>query len=148
MSDLISRQAAKDALKEKVFRNLTDEFYGAMQVLDELPSVEPKQVEKECSSRQPCGWCSLFDAPCHRVIMQDLPSAQPERKKGEWELVDDDEMQKQRMGFVYASAAWLNYRCSNCGAYVHNDTMGAHDNRTNYCGNCGADMRKDLGGNT
>ena len=41
--DLISRQQAIDALKEKVFRNLTDEFYGAMQVLDELPSAQSEQ---------------------------------------------------------------------------------------------------------
>ena len=41
MSDTISRQAAIDALKEKVFSNLTDEFSGAMQVLDEL---EPADV--------------------------------------------------------------------------------------------------------
>ena len=39
--DLISRQQAIDALKEKVFHNLSDEFYGAMQVLDELPSAQP-----------------------------------------------------------------------------------------------------------
>jgi len=44
MSDLISRQAAIDALKEKVFHNLSDEFYGAMQVLDELPSAEVEPV--------------------------------------------------------------------------------------------------------
>ena len=42
MSDLIGRRQAIDALKEKVFHNLSDEFYGAMQVLDELPSVQPK----------------------------------------------------------------------------------------------------------
>ena len=41
MSDYISRENAKDALQEKVFHNLTDEFYGAMQVLDEL---EPADV--------------------------------------------------------------------------------------------------------
>ena len=41
MSDYISREDAKDALQEKVFRNLTDEFYGAMQVHDELPSAQP-----------------------------------------------------------------------------------------------------------
>ena len=40
MSDLISRENAKRELQEKVFRNLTDEFYGTMQVLDELPSAE------------------------------------------------------------------------------------------------------------
>ena len=38
--DLIKRQDAIDALKEKVFRNLSDEFYGAMQVMDELPSAD------------------------------------------------------------------------------------------------------------
>ena len=40
--DCISRAQAIDALKEKVFHNLSDEFYGAMQVLDELPSVQPE----------------------------------------------------------------------------------------------------------
>lgn len=51
MSDLIERQAAIDALQEKVFHDLSDEFYGAMQVLDELPSAEPKQryTEEELS---------------------------------------------------------------------------------------------------
>ena len=33
MSDYIRRDDAKDALQEKVFHNLTDEFYGAMQVV-------------------------------------------------------------------------------------------------------------------
>ena len=43
MNDLISRQAAIDAIQEKVFHDLSDEFYGAMQVLNEFPSAEPKQ---------------------------------------------------------------------------------------------------------
>lgn len=42
-TDTISRQAAKKELKEKVFRNYTDEFWGAMQVLDELPSAQPER---------------------------------------------------------------------------------------------------------
>lgn len=44
--DCISRQAAIDALKEKVFHNLSDEFYGAMQVLDELPSAQPETAKR------------------------------------------------------------------------------------------------------
>ena len=44
MSDYIRRRDAKDALQEKVFHNLTDEFYGAMQVLDELPPADVVQV--------------------------------------------------------------------------------------------------------
>lgn len=41
--EYIRKQDVKDALQEKVFHNLTDEFYGAMQVLDEL---EPADVAK------------------------------------------------------------------------------------------------------
>ena len=41
--EYIRRQDAKDALQEKVFHNLTDEFYGAMQAIDELPSAQPEQ---------------------------------------------------------------------------------------------------------
>ena len=49
MDDLISRQQAIDALKEKVFHNLSDEFYGAMQVLDELPSAQTEVIRcKDC----------------------------------------------------------------------------------------------------
>lgn len=40
MSDYIRREDAKAVLQEKVFHNLTDEFYGAMQVLDELEPVD------------------------------------------------------------------------------------------------------------
>lgn len=48
--DLISRQDAIDALRERVFHSLTDEFYGAMQVLKELPSA---QQWIPCSERLP-----------------------------------------------------------------------------------------------
>lgn len=47
--DYIRKADAKDALQEKVFHNLTDEFYGAMQVtmqvIDELPSADVVPVE-------------------------------------------------------------------------------------------------------
>ena len=48
MADEYIRKAdAKDALQEKVFHNLTDEFYGAMQVLDELPPADVMPVNRE-----------------------------------------------------------------------------------------------------
>lgn len=46
-NDYIRREDAKDALQEKVFHNLTDEFYGAMQVLDELPPADVVPVNRE-----------------------------------------------------------------------------------------------------
>ena len=39
--EYIRKADVKDELQEKVFHNLTDEFYGAMQVIDEL---EPADV--------------------------------------------------------------------------------------------------------
>lgn len=44
-NEYIRRQDAKDALQEKVFHNLTDEFYGAMQVLNKLEPADVVQVE-------------------------------------------------------------------------------------------------------
>ena len=44
MDDLISREAAKKALQEKVFCNYTDEFYGAMQALDEIQAIDAAPV--------------------------------------------------------------------------------------------------------
>lgn len=43
--DYIRKADAKDALQEKVFHNLTDEFYGAMQVIDELEPADVVPVE-------------------------------------------------------------------------------------------------------
>ena len=59
MDDLISRQQAIDALKEKVFHNLSDEFYGAMQVLDALPSVQPERKKGTWTKDASCPFCGF-----------------------------------------------------------------------------------------
>lgn len=69
--EYIRRENAKDALQEKVFHNLTDEFYGAMQAIDELPSADVAPVVHahwvhdfidancNCGVEIHCGWvCS------------------------------------------------------------------------------------------
>lgn len=68
MDDLISRQAAIDALKEKVFHNLTDEFYGAMQVLDELPSAQPEYTEQDMRGVFSAGYDCGMEAARHEII--------------------------------------------------------------------------------
>lgn len=55
-----------------------------------------------------------------------LPSAQPERKKGKWRVVS-----RQADSFTA-------YRCSECNELVYA--------RTNFCPNCGADMRGENNG--
>lgn len=46
-NEYIRKADAKDALQEKVFHNLNDEFYGAMQVLDELPPADVVPTEPQ-----------------------------------------------------------------------------------------------------
>ena len=39
-NEYVRKEDVKDVLQEKVFHNLTDEFYGAMQAIDELPPAD------------------------------------------------------------------------------------------------------------
>lgn len=65
MSDYIRREDAKAVLQEKVFRNLTDEFYGAMQVIDEMPSADVVQMRHGRWTHKPniygVAYCSECD---------------------------------------------------------------------------------------
>lgn len=51
--EYIRKEDAKDALQEKVFHDLTDEFYGAMQVLDELEPADVAPIVR-------CGLCEYW----------------------------------------------------------------------------------------
>lgn len=62
------------------------------------------------------------------VITGELPSAQPERKKGEWLPQDHN----KRTGYV-TTTVYYYPKCSECG---HTGNYGM-----NYCPSCGADMR-------
>lgn len=47
---LIDADALKETLIDKVFVNLSDEFYGTMQALDEAPTIDavPRTQCKDC----------------------------------------------------------------------------------------------------
>ena len=98
MNDLISRQAAIDAVI-----SLCD----------------------DCDSGY-CGSCRVNypgekDA---RKALEGLPSAQPERKNGNWVGIDDDPCE--------------TFECDRCGFVLDDWIQGA---LYNFCPNCGADMR-------
>ena len=100
MNDYISRQDAIDAL-EKLSAN-----YTAVGKREWHPHVRECQKEIEC-----------------------LPSAQPERKKGEWIHKPDIYLDEQ------------TWECSECGEpWIFIDGTPS-ENNANYCPNCGADMR-------
>ena len=60
--------------------------------------------------------------------LEDLPSAQPKRMKGRWEVIEDwdgDDL----------------YRCSECGSMFTLIDGTPEDNDYNFCPSCGADMK-------
>ena len=103
MDNLISRQAAIDALEEERKYLLARGQYGAEDVL------------------------------VHHAlnVIDELPSAEPERKKGEWvpNIMD-----------FFGMKATIGMKCSVCGedALVAD---GGDEVLSNFCPNCGADMR-------
>lgn len=137
IKDLISRQAAIDAIAEIVTSMSVcvsvDECHGmkkmqdmAIRTLNDLPLV---QLGKVCIAN-----ITLSEEQLHEVTekaveqvknenIQVFPSAQPERKKGIW-LPRNSAFQK-----------W--FRCSEC-AYRLYELKG-----TKFCPNCGADMREE-----
>ena len=55
----------------------------------------------------------------HIEILKELPSAQPERMRGKW----------------------INGTCNQCGSHAPYWAMATTYYRSNFCPNCGADMR-------
>ena len=100
MSDLISRQAAIDAIK------------AYLTFADWKPSVQ-RILEMSVND--------ITD------MLERLPSAQPEPKKGKW--IHD--------GFNFPQGVdWVH--CSVCGR----KGINVPADLTNFCPNCGADMRE------
>ena len=98
MSDLIRRQDALDAIQKRA--DIVNSVYSAF-------------------------WEGLIIA---YSLVQEIPSAEPERKKGEWIEQDD---------------GWdgIYYECSECReAFTLMDGTPT-DNLYNFCPHCGADMR-------
>lgn len=96
MSDLIDRQDAIYALR-------THERKASKKWFDNQLDIE---------------WNNAIDICCYDI--EDLPSAQPERKRGRW--IDDGDP--------------FMWECGCCGYRVK------RYNNTRYCPNCGADMRE------
>ena len=113
MSDLISRQAAVDALWKALFK-YEDDVEKQFQESDEL------DVSEWIVHRIFVQNMSAID----RQTILNLPSAEPERKKGEW-VVDDE--------FIDCSVC----RREKWSRIPYGDLV----RRFRYCPNCGADMR-------
>lgn len=114
MNDLIGRQAAIDYFVTNVGFHDEDGY----------------QIEDECELRKI--WTGYFDG---------IPSAEPERQRGRWIPVDS------YSAFGGDEATWMAhgnpvafYYCSECKGQAYAGEDG-ESLLTDYCPNCGADMR-------
>lgn len=139
MSDLIDRQMAINeimALIEEPDDDFNEGVRNSAVVIYQLPSAQINALD--CVSRQAAidalgeepevwddddeygmgmraEWCRI------KKIIEKLPSANPNRKKGKW---------------IKISPANI-YECSECGKNVMTDDISAYD----FCHGCGVDMR-------
>lgn len=78
-------------------------------------------------------YCTMYDL---RELLSDieaLPPAEPERKKGKW-YKPTGMMPPEYVGV---------YRCSECDGLAMRDWKTHKQKLTDFCPNCGADMRGD-----
>ena len=108
--DLISRQAAIDALA------IGEELLN--RILDDMDVVG--------NDREKYEW-GLGLIQSYIADMKELPTAQPERKKGKW---------------VREKCRGLMYKCSACGNYLDFRGVNAGRGNANFCPNCGAEMEE------
>ena len=129
MSDLISRKEtirAIDSLGEVYIS-----YYNLLMLINRLPSAEPERTTG--NHVHLCGTCkkSIPECGMNHVIFGDgfgndnvcacsgYEVAEPERKTGKW----------------------INGRCDQCGEHAPFWAMASTYYLSNFCQNCGADMR-------
>ena len=106
-------------------------IYDAIRAVDRhmLEEVTPVMIPQKASSS-----CSHDKRTGTHAC--DLPSAQPERKRGYWEFYED----RSPVWDIAGEKTWARaYKCSVCG-FVHSviEDFGQYA----FCPNCGADMRE------
>ena len=115
---------AIEALSCSEFPNSSDTIYrqAAINVADAVWSVTgDKNVAK------------VWDQ------IKDLPSAQPERKKGIWQEITEGDCSGYDPTLAGYDDPVVGYVCSCCRYGYEKEVMG--DTLFNFCPNCGADMR-------
>ncbi len=108
MSDLVDRQAA-------------------IEIIDAVFPVDP--MKSEYAQGIACG------AALAKTYVEQLPSAQPERKKGKWEEI---EVIPEAYDIAGVKTWASKMRCNQCGFTTF--AIEGKFAQYNYCPNCGAQM--------
>ena len=103
---------------------MTDDLISRQAAIDALAKFVPYAICDESTESYTNGLTDAYNLICQ------LPSAQPERKKAEW-------------NYYYRKTTKDTFVCNGCGAcFVV--IQGA--DKMNYCPNCGAKMDEEIEG--
>ena len=88
--------------------------------------MESDLISRQAAIRLITGYNGVVDKSVAKRLLIQMPSAQPERKRGHWIEVDD-------------SYNRISGRCSVCGweSHMYEDDVVGMD----FCPHCGADLR-------
>ena len=111
-SDLISRQAAIDALNKQI-----------QQCRKALGSLSLSDVDKHAAE------VKMASLRAYRKTLENLPTIQPEPQEGHWIQYD------KRVPWRH------HYKCSVCGNYLDFTGVNGGRGEVNFCPNCGARMK-------
>lgn len=112
--DLISRQAAIDALEKE----------------------KPTPFVNEDGSIDPFGAGQQNQWYRDGIAIMNMPSAQPEQKKGKW--IPHREISREYIGTILVNVSYDYWFCETCGYRMENGQP-----MYNFCPNCGAEMEDD-----
>lgn len=158
--DAISRDDAimavkTGALSAATIFGRTDEgataYYETVKAIKALPSAQSETHDKRTETHE----CDLIsrkqaidavvsamidgaDAELVEGVMELLPSAQPERKKGEWEEI---EVIPEAYDIAGVKTWASMMRCNQCGFTTF--AIEGHFAQYDFCPSCGADMRTE-----
>ena len=96
---------------------MKDDTISRQAAIDALRTHERKASHKWFDNQLDIEWNNAIDICCYDI--EDLPSAQPERKRGKW----------------------INGTCNQCGSHAPYWAMATTYYRSNFCPSCGAYMR-------
>ena len=102
---------------------MKDDTISRKAAIDALRTHERKASKKWLDNQLDIEWNNAIDICCYDI--EDLPSVQP--KHGYW--IESHE----HIYIANGVREWTNWYCSECDA--------PNDKPTDYCPNCGADMR-------
>ena len=123
------------------YKGIKSDFDKAVNLAIEALNRSEIPNNSDCISRQAAldiafkycpdddGTCSEAGSDMRNMLdeIEALPPAHPERERGEWILVTDNNGQ--------------HYECSRCGSWIYHQEQ-------EFCGSCGADMRGKNNGKT